>query len=45
MLLTKQLKEEMCLIMACLCAALISLFAPFIFPQHARKHTFHFVPI
>lgn len=45
MLFRKQLKEEMCLIMACLRAALISLFAPFVFPQHACERTFHFVPI
>lgn len=44
MLFRKQLTEEMCLIMACLRAALIFL-CSLIFPQHACEHTFHFVPI
>lgn len=45
MLFKKQLKEEICLIMACLYAALIFLFALHVFPQHACKRTFHFAPI
>lgn len=36
----KQLIEEIRLIMACLCAALISLFTPLVFPHHACMHNF-----